>query len=304
MDRGMVEPRLVYVGDVDDTHGIVHAALLTNETEMATDEDVLTPASLTQLPFDTLVEIDIVGSLWSAQLGKRVGRATPPLTKAIGRVMQGDWTAIAPTWRGMPVRGQRDVRWAFKERELDAIHALSRDCARWLAEGPQEGSHLLDPALLVLRANDDEISLLRQVLAVADQSQTRARLPWPALEALVASGLFTADAYSQTLGPDAWNALELLRANWLVHAPDPIDRNEPVHLRFHPHRNDADPAVDVAFRFAISTEISRGARNMTLLTSYRHWIGLDAHRPGVLACDHPHLGKGQIVPTFLVESET
>ena len=119
--------RLVCVLDVDAVCGFATVALLTDELDLATPADVRLPRETTGAQFDLLLELELVGPVWWAQLGPAI--ATVDLERAC---------TASELRGGLPLRRDDDIRWTFREQELTDLHQLVDDCARTLVDGPDD----------------------------------------------------------------------------------------------------------------------------------------------------------------------
>jgi hypothetical protein len=106
--------RLVAACPVDG--GLAQVYLLTNEVELAGDEDVLIGAGEGALPYALLLERDLVGAVWSWQLG-------PPLDRIPATVFDRPGA-------GVPIIRRDDSRWDWKLSELAELHRLCATALR------------------------------------------------------------------------------------------------------------------------------------------------------------------------------
>lgn len=105
---GEAESRLVLVQSVHKHHVVV--CLLHSEPEWATEADlVLAPSPVT--PWPVVVQTDLVSCAVLEQVEVLVAR------------LPDGWQHQAAA--GPALVGPLDARWAFKEREIDALHALT-----------------------------------------------------------------------------------------------------------------------------------------------------------------------------------
>lgn len=213
--------RIGLVRRVDTADEFVEVFLVHSAPELATDHDIVLPAALTSAPYDAVVQTDLRGVVWTFQLQKRVGhlteletiRAAHKNSELAGPAALGDRTT--GIFRGFPLAGPIDRRWAFKESEGVAFRALTADCTEALLD--QEFAWEVDPGLLqpsLLDFADDPELLLIELLHWA---QTRClSLTDDDLELLNASGALEVDTWSRfsDLGTDLRLGLQevLLRA--------------------------------------------------------------------------------------------
>jgi hypothetical protein len=151
MDERSVEPRMVCVLSVDPAGGTVEVALVSPETELATDRDSQLPVAASGLPFRLMVESDVVAELWMIQLGRQVVRLAPDHLERVSRASRGGWAPDPDT--ALSIQGVSDPRSLFKEEEHAALDALARDCASRRAD-LRSTAVVVDPA--VLRRSDRE----------------------------------------------------------------------------------------------------------------------------------------------------
>lgn len=124
-------PRLVLVFEVElGEDPWVNASLVAEGPEPFTASDVRLEASETGLPFAVVIETDVVGPLFVAQLGPVLGSVEPDVLADLRRELAGDRSPRFAGRRGLPVFAHEDSRWAWKDRELATMHMLSFPCMR------------------------------------------------------------------------------------------------------------------------------------------------------------------------------
>ena len=143
MDHRGGQPRLVLVFGVDDGARAAHVALVTPDVEVATDSDALLDSHHTGLPYAVTVETDVIGSLWFAQLGAKVGAVAADSLVPIAAAIRGD-SRVDFHRGGLPLRGLIDGRWTWKEREIRNLAELCSDCVRRMVEGPSLSQAIKD----------------------------------------------------------------------------------------------------------------------------------------------------------------
>src|SRR5262249_635108 len=67
---------------------------------------------------------------------------------ALARAVHSDFAGLGERRRGLPLSGNKDVRWKWKEHELADVQALASSCLSALQEGFESSPIYLDPALL------------------------------------------------------------------------------------------------------------------------------------------------------------
>ena len=130
MDDSETPARLVLVLEVDQNLGCADLMLLSPDVDMGGDADVVLPPGLTGRPYPLLALTDVRAPAYLVQV-----------TTFIGAVTLAAVEQLHPA--GGPVDDERDPRWAWKECELDALTALTAECARELVEGPVKS--VIDP---------------------------------------------------------------------------------------------------------------------------------------------------------------
>jgi hypothetical protein len=141
MDAHASASRLVLIIDTDQPSAAAQVVLLSNETEMGSDNDALLPAAKTGLAYDLLALFDITAPAWYVQLG-------PVLTT----VTDLHEHPVSPA--GTPVNGPEDSRWSWKQAEHDALVSLTGECTRQVID---EGvDSFVDPAALDVSTVTDE----------------------------------------------------------------------------------------------------------------------------------------------------
>lgn len=202
--------RLVLVVDVppnDSSTAIV--LLLSNVVENATDLDVLLTRETTDLPFDLIAESDVVGTAWHWQLERRFTRLPAALVDGIEALPSlGDVQALS-LLRGMPLSGEADARWRWKEDEVLELQRLTADCVRTQLDAPT-----IDVGFLA-SDNLPVVTAQRMALATSELAASgRAVLPPAAAAGLALDRHDVAQDLLARLGPDAWLAMhELLIAS-------------------------------------------------------------------------------------------
>ena len=106
--------RRVYPADEFAEVCLVHSA-----PELATDHDVVLPAAAMSAPYDTVVQTDLRGVVWTFQFGKRVGHLSEIETV---RTAAKNSELERPTALGMG----RDRGWMGCQHRLEAIWGTSR----------------------------------------------------------------------------------------------------------------------------------------------------------------------------------
>jgi hypothetical protein len=134
MDLGHEPSRMVLVTRVDQPTRTVGVVLLSPETDLWTDTDILLKGEETGLAFDLLLQTELVGPLFWSQLGHPVGRLDAKLLDELIHALEQHPDNLAGR-RGLPIRDQADLRWAHKQSEAETLGRLVRSC----------GTELVDP---------------------------------------------------------------------------------------------------------------------------------------------------------------
>ena len=139
--------RVGLVCDAGPQRDYVTVMLAHPAAEMATGCDAVIAASAAACAYDVVVQTDLRSVVWSAQLGRCVGRLDPLRLEAVAEVAQH---AAAPAVAasdcrvrsGTHLAGALDPRWQFKLSENAALHVLSAACAETLLTAqPSDTSH-------------------------------------------------------------------------------------------------------------------------------------------------------------------
>lgn len=134
--------RFVVIRMVDRDEGYASVALLSDEIDMAGGTDVVLPPERTGVPYDLMVETDVVGPVRFEQLSQPVGLVNQATIDGIVETELSGVPAVPHARRGLPLRGPEDPRWDFKLSEAEELAYLSGRCV----------------AELIAKADSDEIS--------------------------------------------------------------------------------------------------------------------------------------------------
>jgi hypothetical protein len=161
----LIKPRLVLVLSVDSKLDFADVLLLHTATEMACNVDVVVPRSVSDVPYEVVVQTDLRGVVWTLQLGPAVGRLDDDVLRALRNETTSDDIGVRPNVRrGLQLAGPADPRWNFKRDEGVELRALARDCTDALLdeEAWQVEAGLLRPDLLDLA--DDPVVLVTELM--------------------------------------------------------------------------------------------------------------------------------------------
>jgi hypothetical protein len=113
--------RLVLVLSAADGH-VCQVALVTNEFDLATDQDIRFVMAEAGLPYDIVVETDVNGPVRPDQLGDRVGQLTGALLEWVSEAaLEGRFHPELDGRRGLPIRDLNGSRGAWKVREGELL---------------------------------------------------------------------------------------------------------------------------------------------------------------------------------------
>lgn len=138
MDPGTAQPQLVLLTEVDFDQAVATVLLLSGETDSGSDVDRLLPRKVTGLGYDLVALSDVTGPAWLVQLGPLLARVNLSI----------DELPVA----GIPLLGEADARWTWKEGMIDALVALTAECRFQLIDG--ESPALVDPVAFDLSVVD------------------------------------------------------------------------------------------------------------------------------------------------------
>jgi len=158
--------RLCAVLELDSAMETARVALLTNETEYACDWDVRMRHDELQLPYELMMECDIISSVWWTQLSTLVGHAPNAAWSGLFlAATTGDFREVDESRRGTPIHGPSDPRWTFRELELSSLQALSAECMSRLIDGL-----VLDPGLVCALAEAGREEQLAIAAAISERA--------------------------------------------------------------------------------------------------------------------------------------
>lgn len=123
---------LVLVTDYDEEAKIFEIALIHNEPDYATDKDIHITKEESHLPFDCVVQMDLICYIDEDQAvdliitdANRASLFDLPFLHDIAPMNEHK---IPRERRGMPCRGRHDCRWDFKVEELERLQDLCSEC--------------------------------------------------------------------------------------------------------------------------------------------------------------------------------
>ncbi len=259
MDRAPGErARIVLIFEVEPAGDPwVNAFLVAEAIDVATAADVRLEPHETKLPFPALVETDVVGPLFFAQLGPPLGGVGEELLAQLVRVSAGEMDLEIEHRRGLPVFGRRDARWGWKERELAEMHVLAYPCMRVDLTAPSPVM-LVDPhAMTWIGRSAPRTETLRRLLRVMSSAGDRGPTALELVGATV-SDIATVTEGLAPLGPDAWRAVEPVLTGALRGSAGPSRR-----VRWRPPLSTRGLE---AIERRIAEKAASGARSVRVLT--------------------------------------
>lgn len=166
--------RLVAVLEVDADRRCFLGALVTNELDLATAEDVILDSDQTDLPYQVAVMSGLAMHLWFVQIEERLGALSGVALEAAVAGYYGREDQFLTSHRGVPLQERMmDMRWPECEREGDKLVSLARDCTnkRWDEE---LGLPYVDPRLLPV-AGDSYNEFHSETLRVLEEATRKGR---------------------------------------------------------------------------------------------------------------------------------
>lgn len=273
IDEECGEPRVVVVLDVDPLVASARVVLASNEVDMVTTRDLLLRTDDTDLPFDLVVEPDLVGELWWIQIGRRLGRLREPWIHMLHEAVGG---AVGAARRGRSAEELACAARSFRIEEEAALGRLAirvddRDDAHGLGRVPV----VVDPALLVRDRTESAEAFLARLLLLS-------RAVGAAEHVLIPEGGLDVNQLIRVipeLKGDLQAALRPILERGLIEPTSPA----PEGAVFNPGRVPGPPAAEEV----LADELSRSGRGSCsttrLLTTARMWTdGGSTRRPAVL----------------------
>lgn len=290
MDEERVNARLILVVDahVEDDPW-VNACLLSNDVEVASDKDVRVDPDDTGTSFASLVETDIVGPLFMAQLGPRVGQVDPSLLEDIEASVYGEWRATLAGRRGLPISDREEARWRIKEGEVASMHALAHACLEhFLKAGTtRQTDVVIDPAFFAEAGQPSMPTILKVLSGIEDQDYGRVAVP---TNTELASRI---SDWSSSLGPDEVRALEAVWQGCLRAETQWIDSESPQPTWTYPWNSvGSEVLASHLARRALS-----GQRAVRVLTPREYWD--EPPQGAVIGLDVSGVGRVQVKPELV-----
>ena len=134
---------VVLVTLVGESHAEV--CLLHYDTDMATDRDLVVDFEETGCLQPLVLQANVVGVVWFAQLGDRLGKVEAELLDLLPALSEGRYVDRFGLNVGLPLEGVTDPRWLFLEQQIDALHGICWDCTVTLLDGGSWWDKWRDP---------------------------------------------------------------------------------------------------------------------------------------------------------------
>jgi len=276
MDLRTPADRLGLIVDVDEHLATASVLLVSPLVEYRTAVDYLVEPAASASRMPLVVECDLRGAVWFAQLGQRVGMCDAGLAAQLDAVGGGalpDDIGLSQAGFGLPARDKRDQRWAWKLAELDALNVLTHECDERLVDADErlpdgrEGLNVVDPMLFTEFAEASPAPLGDLIGLLDLVAEAPVFMPVPALESL--------DALMSQSSPDVQLALLPLLQAGLSGAS--LGQIEGPAAEWSYERPGA--IGDDALAQAIVASASPGSRYASLVTAEKVWAGNEGEGP-------------------------
>jgi hypothetical protein len=117
--------RHILVVDVDASCGLLHVCLMSNQTSLAGDEDIVLPVTLTGAPYELMVETQLHTKILLTQATQPVGAVDDDLLDAILDFIWDDRPEQLEHLRGLPSRAKTSARIDFEREEMSDLETLT-----------------------------------------------------------------------------------------------------------------------------------------------------------------------------------
>lgn len=262
MDESDTPARLVLVQHVEEAIGYADVMLLSPEASMASDNDLLLEPEFTRLAYPLVLLSDVSVPVYLVQI-----------VTFLVSVVPDELRHLAPA--GEPLADERDPRWTWKERELDALTALAAECTAELVDGPNRS--VVDPRSFAANVADEYLEAAALGAARACRAG-QSVLPHEILQSLAHSG-------QDNLA--VWSARSVL--------VDVVNRSPGSLLLFDDTIDDASNKTsevdsgllalveDRTLAAILAAQIAHGRRNLRLLSTSNLWFAdqFDAVYPNI-----------------------
>ena len=273
IEEGCGEPRVVIVVAVDPLVASAKVVLASNDVHMVTPRELPLSAGDIDLPFDLMIEPDLMGELWWIQIGRRLGRLTERWIERLHR------SVTSPVGGAHQVRRVEELPCARRSFRLGEETALDRLAIRVRNRQDRHGLGtvpvVVDPALLVRDQTESAGDFLARMLLLS-------RAVGAAEQVMIPEGALDLDQLSQVV-PELRGDLEVALRPILERRLNEPASPAPGDILFNPGRVHGPLAAERV----LANELSRSCRGSRptsrLLTTARAWTdGGSIRRPAVL----------------------
>ncbi len=157
---------VVLVTLVGESHAEV--CLLHYDTDMATDRDLVVDFEETGCLQPLVLQANVVGVVWFAQLGDRLGKVEAELLDLLPALSEGRYVDRFGLNVGLPLEGVTDPRWLFLEQQIDALHGICWDCTVTLLDGGSWWDKWRDPITAECIAQDCEAGYVQTIVTIPE----------------------------------------------------------------------------------------------------------------------------------------
>jgi hypothetical protein len=235
--------------------------LVSPDTDFGGDRDLLLGPTETGLPYDVLVQAELVGYAWTTQLDTVYSVLDDRWVDAVQQLQVDDGGTPEPDLRaGPPIVNATDARWQFKLTELSRLQSLTGPCTEQLIDGER---HLLpDPvSLRPPTVSEDPLPALEYILALSDQVRSGS-VTFPVwLVDLILSDHSFAQAYRDAGLFGDYQALVRMLETWLPALPE-----ETVPPDLMSAEDGGHVTLEMATQFLLDSERRRGRTSVWLVT--------------------------------------
>jgi hypothetical protein len=265
------EQRLVCVVGVDRVRHTADVCLVSNEIENAMQTDVVVAGSEAALPFDLVVEVEVVGRLWRTQIEPMVTRLPFGITQIIRRAVASGAQTIPSRRRGVLSADGDGPFLRIRMAERAAMTALAQDHRKSADAECSNIALVVDPTLFLsgLDANrgtsEDRFLGIAKRIAASDVSMVPSRVMMNQLEI----HRYTDPSIIDRYGVEGAQVMMAMCERALVESPE-IGKQNTV---FQPRRTAAASDAEAELAWMIASLAIRGHTSVRLLTERTAWDG-------------------------------
>jgi hypothetical protein len=269
-----IEPRLVFVVGVDRSRGVAEVALASNESDLASDSDVIVTRDQSGLPFDLVIEVGIRGRVWLSQIGRLVTKIPFPLSEVVRRAAVSIRGVTAEYQHIVRASDPQDQRVLFRMEERASLEAIADRCRESLESDASNLALVVDPVLLASLGREGEQRDRDFLLGIAERIATAdiSMVPNRVL-ATKLGNLMSDDSAFDHYGVEGVRALTGLFERALA---DPPLSGLPG-ISFRPRRKKAAVDNEIELEGMVRSLVSRGHRRIRLLTDPGVWAEPSVH---------------------------